>query len=287
MTAYQNSVTLLGTKGGPAVNPGSPMPTSSLVRLAGQEIVVDCGLGVTRSLTDQGIRLPDIRTILITHLHSDHYLELGPLIHTAWTAGLKEKIAVHGPSGLSDYWRHFLASMAYDIETRIADEGRPDLASMVELRTIAEGVIFEENGVTVRAMLNRHPPVTESYALCFETGGLKVVFSGDTAPFDGFAGFAAGADLLVHEAMHDDGVDRLVARVGNGARLREHLVASHTSAQDTGRVAREAGVKVLALHHLVPSDDPQIAAGDWEAAVGTHWDGPLFVGKDGLTIELD
>ena len=38
-------VALLGTKGGPAVRPGSTMPTSSLVSLGGQQIVVDCGLG--------------------------------------------------------------------------------------------------------------------------------------------------------------------------------------------------------------------------------------------------
>ena len=78
MNAARVAVTLLGTKGGPAVYPGSPMPTSSLVTLGGERIVVDCGLGVTRALAGQGVRLPEIRTIVITHLHSDHYLELGP-----------------------------------------------------------------------------------------------------------------------------------------------------------------------------------------------------------------
>ena len=34
--------------------------------------------------------------IFISHLHSDHYLELGPLLHTAWTAGLKTKVTVYG-----------------------------------------------------------------------------------------------------------------------------------------------------------------------------------------------
>ena len=59
------------------------MPTSSLVCTGAETIVVDCGLGVTRGIAAHGIRLPDIRTIVVTHLHSDHYLELGPLIHTA------------------------------------------------------------------------------------------------------------------------------------------------------------------------------------------------------------
>ena len=81
-------VALLGTKGGPAIRPGSTMPTSNLLCLNGRHIVVDCGLGVSRGLVDQGMALKDLSLIFITHLHSDHYLELGPLLHTAWTAGL-------------------------------------------------------------------------------------------------------------------------------------------------------------------------------------------------------
>ena len=95
-----NYVALLGTKGGPAIRPGSSMPTSSLLCLNDHKIVVDCGLGVTRGLVDQGMQLKDLSVIFITHLHSDHYLELGPLIHTAWTAGLKSKVDVWGPGGL-------------------------------------------------------------------------------------------------------------------------------------------------------------------------------------------
>ena len=40
-----------------------------------------------------------------------------------------------------------------------------------------------------------------------------------------------GADILVHEAMLEEGIERLVARTGNGARLKEHLLASHTMAE--------------------------------------------------------
>ena len=132
-------VALLGTKGGPAIRPGSTMPTSSLLCLSGQRIVVDCGLGVTRGLTDQGMPLKELAHIFITHLHSDHYLELGPLIHTAWTAGLKTPVIVWGPERLGIYWRNFIASMQDDIDLRIADEGRPDIRDLVEIRVVSTG----------------------------------------------------------------------------------------------------------------------------------------------------
>ncbi|HHC29546.1 MAG TPA: MBL fold metallo-hydrolase, partial [Rhodobacterales bacterium] len=249
-----DSVTLLGTKGGPAIRPGTPMPTAILVRMAGRTILVDAGLGVARGLCDAGVALTDIDAIVITHLHSDHYLELGPLLHTAWTAGLKRPVPIWGPSGLEAYWQGFLASMAFDIALRIRDEGRPDLAELAELhRLTTDGLTWGE--ITVRAMKNVHPPIEESFALRLDAPGASVVLSGDTAAMSEMVAFARGADLLVHEAMLTAGVDALCARVGNGDdRLKVHLHRSHTPAAEAGRIAAEAGVKALALNHLVPVD---------------------------------
>jgi ribonuclease BN (tRNA processing enzyme) len=277
---------LLGTKGGPAIRPGGPSPTSSLLELAGRKIVVDCGLGVSRGLVETGMKLGELDLIFITHLHSDHVLELGPLLHTAWTAGLNHPVKVYGPVGTADVWLHFCASLAYDIDTRIADEGRPDIRDLVEICEFGEGRIISDKGLTVSAFRVDHPPVTECFAVKFEVEGKTVVFSADTAFFQPLAGFSRDADILVHEALHPEGLERLVARTGNGARLREHLTASHTFAADVGRIATEAEVKHLVLNHLVPADDPEITAADWEREVRKHWSGDLTVGLDGLEIPL-
>ncbi|TIP62377.1 MBL fold metallo-hydrolase, partial [Mesorhizobium sp.] len=98
---------LLGSKGGPALRPGGPWPSSSLLKFGGRTIVVDCGLGVTRGLAETGISLKSLDLVFITHLHSDHVLELGPLIHTAWTAGLATPVTVFGPPGTGHYWQRF------------------------------------------------------------------------------------------------------------------------------------------------------------------------------------
>ncbi len=277
---------LLGTKGGPAIRPGGPSPTSSLLEIAGRRIVVDCGLGVSRGLVETGMKLGELDLVFITHLHSDHVLEFGPLIHTAWTAGLNHAVKVYGPVGTADVWLHCCASLAYDIDTRIADEGRPDIRDLVEIFEFGEGRIISDTGLTVSAFRVDHPPVTECFALKFEADGKTVVFSADTAYFPPLADFARAADILVHEALHPEGLERLVARTGNGARLREHLTASHTFAADVGRIATQAGVKHLVLNHLVPADDPEITAADWEREVRKSWSGKLTVGSDGLEIAL-
>ena len=276
---------LMGVTGGPVIRPQSNMPTSMLLRMGGKTILVDAGLGVTRGICDQGVALTEIDMIFITHLHSDHYLELGPLFHTALRAVLNLPIPVIGPDGLDAYWAGFQASMAFDIELRMRDEGRCAFGALAEISPMPKAATFDEIGVA--SMLNKHPPIAETYALRFDAMGQSVVLSGDTAYMPEMAEFARGADLLVLEAMLRDGVEALCARMTNGyERLRTHILNSHTVAVDVGRIAADAGVKQLALNHFVPDGDPAFTDDHWRAAVRQHWSGPLHLGTDGLVIAL-
>ncbi len=282
-----NSLSFMGVKGGPAIRPGSNMPTSMLLKLNGKNILIDAGLGVTRGICDQGVTLTQVDMIFVTHLHSDHYLELGPLLHTAWVAGLNQPIPIIGPSGLIGYWQGFLQSMQFDVDLRIADEGRCDLQTLADLKTIHDGVIYDQDGIKITAMRNDHPPIKDSFALRFETPDTCVVLSGDTAFMDEMIPFAKGADLLVHEAMLIEGVYALCAKMTNGDdRLLTHILRSHTSAEDVGRIAHAADVKHLALNHFVPDGDPDFTDAHWESDVRKQWSGPLTLGKDGMTLPI-
>jgi ribonuclease BN (tRNA processing enzyme) len=282
---------MLGTKGGPAIRSGGPSPTAHLLDVDGRLYVIDCGLGVTRGFVETGHSLKSLSTILITHHHSDHNLEFGNLIHTAWTSGLNTPVKAYGAKGLAAMWPMFCTLNGYDIATRIADEGRPPLIDMVSVTDFADGPVFDDGLVSVEAMRNEHPPVTDSFSLRFsirQNDGVRIiVFSGDTAYLPAMADFARGADILVHEVMYLPGVDRLVARTGNAARLKEHLMASHTLVEDVGRIAEAAQVKHLVLNHLVPADDPETTPAHWEAAARTIYQGRLTVSYDGLAIKLE
>ncbi|MDB4198672.1 MBL fold metallo-hydrolase [Ascidiaceihabitans sp.] len=282
-----NYVALLGTKGGPSVRPKSSMPTSNLFVMNGQHVVVDCALGVTRGLVDQGMNLKNLSTIFISHLHSDHYLELGPLVHTAWCSGLTTMVDIYGPAGLQDYWDGFVLSMKADIDLRIDDDGRDDLRDFVRVHVIDEGVVLERDGLTISALRTEHPPLIDCFAFSFKTAKHHAVFSGDTAPIKVLEDFARGADLLIHEAMLESALPSLLKRIGNGSdKLMAHWLRSHTFAHDAAKTAAKAGVKRLALSHLIPSDDPTYGPKDWQKACAGHWDGELIVGHDGIRIEL-
>ncbi|MFU1478741.1 MBL fold metallo-hydrolase [Roseovarius sp. C7] len=280
-------VALLGVKGGPAIAPGSNMPTSNVVRVGDRVILVDAGLGATQGVCKQGVHPREVDTILITHLHSDHYLELGPFLHTAWVGGLTRPVRVIGPRGLGAYWDGFLVSMAFDIDLRIEDEGRCDLRGLARIEELSEGCVLDEDGLRIDALRNHHPPIDESYALRFEAEGKRAVLSGDTAYFEPLIEFAKGADLLVHEALLESGVDALCAALDlTDGRLKRHLMQSHSAAQEAGRIASMAGVGHLALTHFVPGADPALTPALWEAAARETWQGRLTLGRDGMRIEV-
>jgi len=92
---------------------------------------------------------------------------------------------------------------------------------------------------------------------------------------------ARDADVLVHEALYDSAaVDRLIASVPNASDLRRSILSHHTTAEEAGRVAAEAGVNTLVLSHLIPAEDPAITEEMWAAAARTHFDGHVVVAKD-------
>jgi ribonuclease BN (tRNA processing enzyme) len=110
------------------------------------------------------------------------------------------------------------------------------------------------------------------------------VISGDTRRSDHLVALAHGADVLVHEAMWLPAVDRIVSRDPNASTLKKHLLDSHTSVEDCGRVAQAAGVKTLVLSHLVPGGDASITEDMWTDAARRHFQGRIIVGKDLMEI---
>lgn len=280
-------VVLLGTKGGPAVRQRGAWPTATLVELDGRRILVDAAIGCTRALVEAGVDLRTLDAVLVTHLHSDHILELGPLLHTAWTTGLDRPIAVYGPEGIAGYWQGFLTSVAIDCAIRVEDEGRRPLPDLVTVTTIGAGPLPEGACAPLRiaALIVPHLPIAPCLAFRID-GTRSLAISGDTAFHPPLADFARGCDVLIHEAMLPAGVEEIVRRTGLGDRLRAHLHASHSTAAEAAEIARAAGAGRLVLNHLIPADDPRFTEADWLAACAAVWNGPVTLGRDGLEIAL-
>lgn len=278
-------VILLGTKGGPRVGESGRSNPSTLILINEIPYIVDCGYGASKQMLTAGVALNRLRYIFITHHHSDHNLEYGPLLYNAWITGLPVRVDAYGPPGLKDMTRDFFNYLKFDIDTRIEDEGRSDPRDLMTAHEFDKpGVLLTHDDVKVSACLVRHPPIKQAYAYRFDAKDRSVVISGDTAYAPELADFAKGADVLVHEVMYLPGVDALVKRLPNATRLREHLMAAHTLPEDVGKIAARAEVKTLVLSHFVPGDDPSITDEQWAEGVRVHYKGRIVVGKDLLEI---
>ena len=278
-------IILLGTKGGPRVGEAGRSNPSTLILINDVPYVVDCGYGVSRQLIKADVALNRVRYLFITHHHSDHNLEYGPLFYNAWITGLPVRFDAYGPVGLRKMTRDFFAYQKFDIDIRIADEGRPDPRKLLTVHEFnRSGLVMQDEDVRVTSLRVKHPPITQSYAYRIDAKDRSVVISGDTAYLPAMAEFAKGADVLVHEVMYLPGIEALLQRLPNAARLRQHLMAAHTVSEDVGRIAAQAGVKTLVLSHFVPGDDPSITDDQWADGVRKHFKGEIIVGKDLMEI---
>lgn len=283
-SAPRTRLVLLGTAGGPTPKPDRAAPANAVV-VDGVVYVVDCGNGVARQMVKAGLDLGAIRHVFVSHQHSDHNADYGNLLWLAWSTRLHTRVDTWGPPPLVSMTRDFLHMNDADIRTRIADEGRPPLAPLIVPHELTQpGVVMQDERVKVTAALVAHPPVVPAFAYRFDTPDRSIVFSGDTRPTAALVDLARGADVLVHEVMYEPALTKLIASEPHAGRLRDHLLASHTTTEQVGRVASEAGVKTLVLTHFVPGGDPSLTDDIWRDAVAPHFKGRLVIGRDLLEL---
>ncbi|MPY99143.1 MAG: MBL fold metallo-hydrolase [Actinophytocola sp.] len=269
---------LLGTAAGPAPKRTRSAPAQVVVA-DGASYVIDCGSGVARQMVHAGVPLDSLRSVFVTHHHSDHNADYGNLFLHAWASNLEHVVTTVGPPPLAEMTEQFFHLNRFDIDTRIADEGLPPLPDLVKPEEVtAGGVVYRDDRVRVTATTVHHPPIEIALAYRIDTADRSIVISGDTAPCDALVELARGADILVHEVMYRPAVDDLVAGF-NATRLREHLLASHTDVDDVGRIAQRAGVSHLVLSHLVPTD-VDIPDEVWHKHAQQGFDGDVTVGRD-------
>ena len=117
---------------------------------------------------------------------------------------------------------------------------------MVRLVTIDDGFSDILGDLAVTAKRVDHPPVRDCYALRFEAGGRSIVFSADTCYFRRWPISPRAADVLVPALFSNEVSTGLCGARKNAHRLREHLLAAHTTAADAGKIAKQQGWAICA-----------------------------------------
>ena len=279
----ESRLVVLGTAGGPTPKPNR-FPAAYALVVDEDVYLVDAGNGVAQQLARAGIGINRVHHVFISHHHSDHDADAGTVALLAWATNPTSPVTIWGPPPMRAQMAAYREYAGFDIDTRTADEGRPDFDAMTRVVEFnEEGLLLDDGTIKVRCVRNLHPPIRESYALRFDTPGRSYVFSGDTTYSPAVVALAKGADVLVHEVMNMPALDALIASEPNAGTLREHLLASHSTPEQAGRVATEAGVGTLVLSHFVPGG-PMVADETWLEAVRPHFGGRIVIAHDLMTL---
>jgi len=273
-------VALLGT-GCPQVHTRRYGP-ASLVRHGEKHFLIDCGSGVTQRLVGAGTSGAALDALLLTHLHSDHLVDLYQLIVSSWHQGRDRPQRIFGPRGTKAFAKATMAAWQSERELRIQWECRPSTAALeLEVVEFEEGTVWQADDLRISAFLVDHRPVEPAFGFLFETDECRIAFSGDTTVCDNLVRAAQGVDLLVHECfIHQE---MLARRGGRSDQGLANVAAYHTPSSAVGKVASRAGERMLLLNHFVPVDFDRAAL---LAQVRADYAGPVIIGEDLLTVDV-
>jgi ribonuclease Z len=267
-------IVLLGTAVGPRVDLAQ-FGASTLVEAGSIRLLFDCGRGATLRLAQVDVPVGSISRLFLTHLHSDHVIQIPDLLLTGWVGGGRVvPLNVWGPTGTRAMMNHMQETFAFDIHTRRdVDEKAPADGIKVVSHDIKQGVVFDEQGVKVTAFLVDHGPVSPAFGYRVDYRGHSVVLSGDTRVSENLIRFAQGVDVLVHEVIDPD-----VIRA-RGQASAEAIIAHHTTPEEAGEVFNRVKPR-LAVYSHAPNTEAVIAK------TRKTYTGPLQGPEDMLTIEI-
>jgi ribonuclease Z len=240
----------------------------------GKYYVVDSGPESVENIVMWNIPLAQIGGVMLTHFHSDHIGELGELQLQTWAGGRPEPLAVYGGPGVEEVVEGFNRAYRPDQGDRTEHHGEGVMPSkswgMVARPVVLDGeptpakdrsrVFFDDGELRITAIEVDHAPIEPAYAYRFDYRGRSVVVTGDYRQHAPMIRAAAGADLMLSEALSRAMTRTLenaanAADRGSTAAIMKDIQDYHISPEEAAGIANAAGVKLLAFYHLGPSPD--------------------------------
>lgn len=295
LTSPDLQVVLCGT-GSPIPDPDRAAACTAVIA-GGHFFLVDAGPGSWEKVDLANLPTGAVEGVFLTHFHSDHIGDLGEVATQSWIGGRTKPLDLYGPPGVERIAEGLALVYAKDVEGRVAhhlDAFMPRAAASIAAHPTALGaapnasaVVYDRDGLRVTMFRVDHAPVEPAVGYRFDWKGRAVVISGDTRKSASLVEHAKGADLLIHEVLDASVTVRAAAaaeRVGNArlAKLARDIESYHTSPQEVGEVARDAGVAHLVMTHLVPPPSNALIQRGFNRGARQAFDGEVTIGEDGM-----
>jgi ribonuclease BN (tRNA processing enzyme) len=223
--------------------------------LIDDHILLDCGPGIWRILSNSANEISSIDKIFITHFHVDHFADLIPILWTRYVLGIEQTqgLSLYGPPGTNTWFE----------ELTLVHNGRTH-----KLRISVSGLSGKRvvvDGYTIDTLSTFHTQNSICYKLT-DSSNTSIFYSGDSGWNDGFVSMAKSCDLAIVEASKPT-IDQ---------------APDHLSPRAAGTFAHLAGVKMLLLTHLYP----EVLEEDALVQAATEYKGKIALAYDGLTLHF-
>ena len=232
---------------------GSPIPSEraqscTAIFVGSKCLLFDVGSGAARSMEALDIPVSHLSAVFLTHFHSDHIADLGEAIDRSWVNGRRQHLFIYGPTGVSAIVHGFLDVYSREYGYRTAHHGAEIMppqyagATAVDFETPSGDepvVVYEQDGIVVKAFKAHHPPVVPAVSYRIEYAGRVVVVTGDTTATAALANQSCDADLLVSEVMNMDLIRQMETASRSGgnefnARILHDILSYHMDVQELG-----------------------------------------------------
>ena len=244
------NLTLLGT-GCPKVDFKRFGP-SNIISTNKSNILVDCGSGVTQRLNEAKISLKNIDALFLTHLHSDHVIDLYQLIISSWHSYRTKPWKIYGPIGTKIFVKKIMLAWQDERLLRIKYEQRSSVKAFdIKVKEFRKYGKIKIKDQIIEYFEVDHKPVKYAYGFNFYNNNKKLTISGDTKPCENLLKYGQKTDLLLHEVFVED-------ELKSDGKMRtkktlHNVEAYHTTSSMVGKVAKLMRCKKLVLTHFVPT----------------------------------
>ena len=273
-------LTLLGT-GCPSVDFKRFGP-SNLISTTKTNLLVDCGSGVTQRLNQLKLSGANIDALLLTHLHSDHVIDLYQLIISSWHSYRVKPWNIFGPPGTKKFVKGIMDVWKNERAQRIAYEARSSAKAFnIKVKEFNSIGNIKINDLKIKYFEVDHKPVKYAYGFNIFHNNKKLTISGDTRPCENIMKFGQNSDVLLHEVFIDGEIKKI-----NKMRTKQtlHNVRKyHTPSSLVGKVAKLTKCKKLVLTHLVPT---RFNENKLKKIVRDDYGKNPIIGKDLLKIKI-
>ena len=244
----------------------SPLPSpgraeSCVLVEAGDDIYIfDLGNGSVNNLTQYQVPWPNVKAVLITHMHSDHMADLPDAHLQSWIQGRTSPLKVYGPEGINLVTKGF--ELAYSADYQYRNEHHGDdmlpmsVAGFDAIQIINNQFIPNDTpGLEILPFVVDHYPVNSAFGFKISYKGRTLVISGDTIHDGSVQKYSKDVDLLVHSAISIDIVERMrgIAPIPQMDKILLDIQDYHTSIEEAGEIARDANVEHLLIYHSIPT----------------------------------